>query len=1632
MRFIKLKFSIISIIISFSVFAQEDNVSNDVKTFFMDSDELGQVENSVNLFNGEINLPIGLINIPGRGGLNTGVTLIYNSNIEEIVNTWNLELPTGILGLGWSIEVPKIVVDNKLTGARDDDEFYLMDGGLSNRLYCVRINGDGTREYETEQFAKWSILYDKSNERWTIIKEDGTTYIYGDDDLDNGSAIEYILHWDNWIGNSSNYSSSYTSRQGLVWNLAKIQNRWGDAVTFKYKKVERFVKNGTGIRHTEASYLVKVTSPTGYTINFIDMPKEPREYQDPNTEVQELDNSDGTGGSTGDAYQERYEKRYLGNIEVKDPSNSDVYSFQFVYDVPNNGDLTKRLLTSIVQKNKDGATFPSIDFSYKTSGNKKGALEKVIYPKGGEVIYHYNETGVSLGYSDRDLTIDAPVGHSEPKVWCGENFVAVAWRELDINGDHVTSDMDVIYKMYEWDGGWQTSSSSYTVSDVEMYLNTGIGSPTYEYIDFDATAGKDYFAVFHYKGGSSGTLRLHHKKAETKGEWWDVTTKTIYVSEMPQLISGNEFVGTLERNGEITVYRWDGDSWEGGTTPHSGVEFYGVGGNNYVICNDENNDAIYFRYLNEEKVWQSVSVPSGYGFASDKKSIWYPSNSFAFVMTGDDGSTNKHEFAYHWDENYNFSSPIDIFNQHYPNGTVYITNNNLICLNSSDVGARYNGITWDTYKPSLTQIVSVANDYLLTSFSSGSFREVFATRYLPNTLSWSNQFLMNYSNIPGLYARNGYSVVRDDNNGQKVFLRDSDNTYSSIYDYETNPPDDFLYTVIYPNHLISEEPTTLSTSDKIYYRELKNGTVQQSIYMGSQRPISNRQMALEADGYDIMITYNSYDAVGQDFMYETDATQLTLWKFLDDGISGDIVEYPVEGIEINSGSDSKYISISYDVTKGLYCENSKGAMYNKVVVTHKDNSTGGSSFGKTEYYFFNGLNYGESATTFPNSGSGIDTEDGALKNYKRFLGKLYLKKLIEGTSTVVREEKTTWRLIKKPILNSSSIQIAMGYMVRPHKTEVTANSIAVVEDYSYDNSTGNLTYRSSTNSEGKTIVEDYYYLHEITDADYNFAEAENLYASTVQTKRTVGGVTLDAYVVDWTTGETVNYPKENYVWDGTGTFSDFSFGSSTHTNWRKVSTVTDVDNYGNVIETRDEINDTYHAKIMGYDHSLPVGFVNNATYAKSFIDVFDDENLTKWTGIGDSDGDTNWSVYDEQLKLINYASASSGECDRLYLNLGTEVTSVVVFEFDVTIANSNNWDLTIGLGGDGWATGNGGTENAVWTAINDETWYYYTGAWNTIKSGLTVGKKYHFKIVAKPSANKADFYVDGVKYISDGNFRSFSSGIQKAAFGNYGYGTVTTTWYLDNVRLYPSNADIVSYDYKPLIGKTSETDINNQKVTYSYDLFDRLETVHDGNGNILEHIEYSFKGNGEIGMDPPALDASPSSLSPSYGSGSSNVTITANVNWVTSISSGDEDWLSVTPASGNNDGTIAVAYTQNSSTGSRNGTITLAGEGLTETVNVTQVGAPASLTVSPSAFYFEYGINNGDLVITSNIPWTISVTYYGQDSGWLSFSSTSGTGNATVNVDCSTSSQYDDYREAQIAVQGGGITRYVWVEYNDL
>lgn len=124
--------------------------------------------------------------------------------------------------------------------------------------------------------------------------------------------------------------------------------------------------------------------------------------------------------------------------------------------------------------------------------------------------------------------------------------------------------------------------------------------------------------------------------------------------------------------------------------------------------------------------------------------------------------------------------------------------------------------------------------------------------------------------------------------------------------------------------------------------------------------------------------------------------------------------------------------------------------------------------------------------------------------------------------------------------------------------------------------------------------------------------------------------------------------------------------------------------------------------------------------------------------------------------------------------------------------------------------------------------------------------------------------------------------VSLASPSNISLTTADASILIDEVRVYPENAQMVTYTYEPLVGIKSQCDANNNIVYYDYDAANRLSLVKDQNRNILKKICYNYAGQPEncITPAPPAFPnaaASQSFTRNNCGAGYAGSTVTYTV-----------------------------------------------------------------------------------------------------------------------------------------------------------
>jgi hypothetical protein len=146
------------------------------------------------------------------------------------------------------------------------------------------------------------------------------------------------------------------------------------------------------------------------------------------------------------------------------------------------------------------------------------------------------------------------------------------------------------------------------------------------------------------------------------------------------------------------------------------------------------------------------------------------------------------------------------------------------------------------------------------------------------------------------------------------------------------------------------------------------------------------------------------------------------------------------------------------------------------------------------------------------------------------------------------------------------------------------------------------------------------------------------------------------------------------------------------------------------------------------------------------------------------------------------------------------------------------------------------------------------------------------------------------------------------------------------------------------------------------------------------------------------------------GSTEATINVTGNVEWTASVTTGDE-WIHITSGSpGNGTGIVTLTIDQNTNETSRAGTVTITGADVKPVlIEVTQVAAatppPASVLTAAPASLSDIAADGTttDIVVTSNVAWTASVTGDNTNT-WIELGSpqfaegNSGNGTFTVTI----------------------------------
>lgn len=126
--------------------------------------------------------------------------------------------------------------------------------------------------------------------------------------------------------------------------------------------------------------------------------------------------------------------------------------------------------------------------------------------------------------------------------------------------------------------------------------------------------------------------------------------------------------------------------------------------------------------------------------------------------------------------------------------------------------------------------------------------------------------------------------------------------------------------------------------------------------------------------------------------------------------------------------------------------------------------------------------------------------------------------------------------------------------------------------------------------------------------------------------------------------------------------------------------------------------------------------------------------------------------------------------------------------------------------------------------------------------------------------------------------------------------------------------------------------------------------------------------------------------------GDKTVTVTCNDAWTVSCTA---DWLTVSPKSGEGNGSLKVTAPENTTFDVRPADITVTAGDKSQTIRVNQLAVLPSLAMAPESAEVPHAGGDIDLKITANVPWALTVQ---EGCDWLLADKKEGTGSTDVKV----------------------------------
>ncbi|MEP2511803.1 MAG: BACON domain-containing carbohydrate-binding protein, partial [Reichenbachiella sp.] len=214
---------------------------------------------------------------------------------------------------------------------------------------------------------------------------------------------------------------------------------------------------------------------------------------------------------------------------------------------------------------------------------------------------------------------------------------------------------------------------------------------------------------------------------------------------------------------------------------------------------------------------------------------------------------------------------------------------------------------------------------------------------------------------------------------------------------------------------------------------------------------------------------------------------------------------------------------------------------------------------------------------------------------------------------------------------------------------------------------------------------------------------------------------------------------------------------------------------------------------------------------------------------------------------------------------------------------------------------------------------------------------------------------------------------------------ITGSASIDELKLYPSGAEMTTSIVDPIFGTASETDVNNNTIFYTYDAAGRLSMIRDQNLDVITAKQYHIA---------PFFNILTTSANFSYAAEDQRIAVVSNERWSVSVD-GNPGWISLSENTGTFNCDVIISTAVNNGTSTRSATVRFtSASGQIRTLAVNQGFYKGSFSVSPRSLSFTETQETHTVEVLSNTGWTVT----SDNISPLYFSETEGLGNGNFDV----------------------------------